>query len=503
MLSSVLFLVAPLALSSAASALPKNVNLGPGENAQIKCQGEAVAKAFGLSTASNVPSFQGGERPVAVVAASESLSSSSASSSVSAIPLPSTSQTTTSPVNVTAPFSNSTVKNTPSGYRNALYFTNWGIYGANYQPEQLPGDKVTHVLYAFADIGPDGEVHSSDSYSDLEKHYPTDSWNDQGQNAYGCVKQLYMLKKKHRHMKTLLSIGGWTYSPKFAPVAATEAGRQKFCNSSVTLMKDWGFDGLDIDWEYPTSPSQAQDYVSLLATCRAALDTYAATHAPGYHFQLTIAAPAGPQNYNTLDLPAMDRYLDAWHIMAYDYAGSWDATTGHQANLYPNPSNPQATKFSTDRAVADYLARGIPPRKLVLGMPLYGRAFEATTGLGRPYAGVGQGSTQPGIWLLRDLPRPGAVEMWDGGAGASYSFDEGKGELVSYDTVGSGKRKAGYLVGKGLGGAVFWEASGDGVGEGSLVGAVAGEMGRLEGGENWLSYPVSRYDNIRMGVPGG
>ncbi|SPQ18303.1 e71f42b1-ef18-455d-b56f-48d7505f31bd [Thermothielavioides terrestris] len=406
-----------------------------------------------------------------------------------------------SPENATVASGNATARVVT--YRNALYFTNWGIYGANFQPQQLPADKLTHVLYAFADIGSDGEVKSSDSYSDLEKHYATDSWNDKGQNAYGCVKQLYILKKKHRRLKTLLSIGGWTYSPKFAPVAATEDGRQRFCNSSVTLLKDWGFDGLDIDWEYPSSAAEAQNFVQLLQTCRQALDAYAAAHAPGYHFELTVAAPAGPQNYNTLDVAAMDPLLDAWHLMAYDYAGPWDSTTGHQANLHASARNPLATKFSTDRAVADYIGRGVPARKLVLGLPLYGRAFEATKGLGLPYAGVGPGSFQPGIWLYRDLPRPGAAAvLYDDEAGASYSFDAETGELVSYDTLRSAAAKAEYLVRKGMGGAVFWEASGDKVGNASLVGALAGGMGRLDTAQNWLAYPESRYDNIRLGMPG-
>ncbi|WDK14291.1 chitinase 1 precursor [Colletotrichum graminicola] len=128
-----------------------------------------------------------------------------------------------------------------SGYRNVLYFTNWGVYGANYQPADIPADKVTHLLYSFADIAADGEVISSDSWSDIGRQYPGDS--NQAGNAYGCVKQLYAIKKQNRKLKLVLSIGGWSWSYKFVPVAATEAGRQRFATSAIKLMHDWGFDG--------------------------------------------------------------------------------------------------------------------------------------------------------------------------------------------------------------------------------------------------------------------
>jgi len=288
-------------------------------------------------------------------------------------------------------------------------------------------------------------------------------------------------------------------------MASTTSGRATFASSSVALLADLGFDGLDIDWEYPAHIAQARDMVLLLAAVRSALDAYASNNALDYHFLLTVASPAGPSNYDTMHLAMMDRYLDHWNLMAYDYAGSYSDVSGHQANLIPNKQNPAATPFSTSRAVADYISAGISPSKILLGMPIYGRAFTGTSGPGQPYSGIGDGSWEAGIWDFRDLPRPGAVEKYDGSAGASYSYDELGKVLVSYDNKMEVVRKAGWIVNNGVGGAMWWEASGDKVGEESLVGGVArvfeGEGG-LEGSENCLEYPISRYANLRAGMVG-
>lgn len=158
---------------------------------------------------------------------------------------------------------------------------------------------IRHILYAFADVRPDsGVVHITDAWADKDIHYPGDKWDEPGNNLYGNFKALFKLKQQNRHLKTLLSIGGWTYSPHFHPIVVSELHRKNFVITAVQLMESLGLDGLDIDYEYPSNAYQARGYVTLLKELREALDLRAKTLGIDYKFLLTVSThfdPAGPR----------------------------------------------------------------------------------------------------------------------------------------------------------------------------------------------------------------
>ncbi|UQC75004.1 chitinase 1 [Colletotrichum lupini] len=388
------------------------------------------------------------------------------------------------------------------GHRNLLYVTNWGIYGAGYHPDSLPIEDITHVLYAFADITSNGTVVSSDPWADTGKPFGNESTTEPGHNADGLVKQLYLKKMANRNMKVILSIGGYNWSPKFEPVAADKFRRATFVSSAINLMADFGMDGIDIDYEYPNTTEKNQNCVKLLSELRTGLDDFSKGNAGGYHFTLGFPAPAGPQNYKAFDFQEMDKSLDFWSLMAFDFAGAWENVTGHQSNVFRSKRNPQSTKASVERAFEDYIEEGgISPAKINLGMPLYGRAFGNTKGLGKSYSGLPNGALgQAGIYLYKDLPRPGATVHWDSAVKATYSYNNATRELVTFDNIRSAKYKQAYIKKKKLGGAMFWEATGDKAGDESLVRSMAKGMGKHEKSQNLLWYPTSQYDNIRNGM---
>ena len=155
--------------------------------------------------------------------------------------------------------------------------------------------------------------------------------------------------------------------------------------------------------------------------------------------------------------------------MAYDFSGVWNREAGHQSNLYPSHHDPSSTPFSTSRTVHYYKSQGIHPSKIILGIPLYGRAFASTDGPGKPFSGVGEGSWEQGVWDFKALPQNGAKEMHDRQIGASWSYDREKRLMVSYDTLEIAKVKAEYVKKESLGGAMWWESSGDKEGHASLI----------------------------------
>ena len=320
-----------------------------------------------------------------------------------------------------------------------------------------------------------------------------DTWNNTGLELQGCLQQLYLLKQRNPAFKVLLSIGGWGYSTHFALPASTDSSRSNFAASVVSLVQNLGLDGVDIDWEYPANAAQGQDFVYLVQAVRNGLNTIGD---PEHPFLLSVAGP-GPFGYEFMQLTDMDCFVDFWNLMAYDYVGAWSNFTGDLANLKASSTNPVTTPFNTQKILEFYASQNISSAKIVLGMPLYGRYFNNTAGLGQPFVGSG-------TYDVRDLPLTGASVVYDNSTGSSYSYDANKEQVVSYDNNLVGEQKATWIISNGLGGAMFWECSQDSSDQ-SMIQTVANVLGTnsnsLDNLPNHLSYPNSTYDNLARGMP--
>lgn len=370
------------------------------------------------------------------------------------------------------------------------YFVAWAIYSRSYFVTDIPGDKITHINYAFANIGSDGKLALGDSWADVEKAFPGDTWD---QPLRGNFNQLIKLKQKYPHLRTLISVGGWTWSGRFSDVAVTSASRSKFAQSCVEFIEKYGFDGVDLDWEYPVSgglpgnivrPEDKQNYVLLLKEIREQLTV--AGKSAGKQYLLTVATGAGTERIADMDLPGMSTYLDWINVMTYDFHGGWEAQTGHNAPLYKNDAEQTTdvspsyikSRYNCHAAIQGYLAAGTPRSKIVMGLALYGRGWQGVTS--RVQNGFSQsasnqlpmGTWENGVFDYDHLKRnylPSYTRYWDEASQVPYLFNPSTSVWISYDDLQSISLKNDYIKRENLAGAMFWELSSDKNAE--LVGA--------------------------------
>jgi chitinase len=217
----------------------------------------------------------------------------------------------------------------------------------------------------------------------------------------------------------------------------------------------------------------------------------------------------------------MDAYVDNWNLMAIDYQGAaFSNFTGHLSNVYASKSDPKATNgwdsekqaytpFNTKQAIDYYKANVASSSKIQLGMPLYGQSFanvidlsKAGRGLGQKFNGTGGGSFTLGTYDNKDLPRNGSKVYTDTETLSSWSWDATKKEFVTFDTPKVALWKTDFLKKEGLGGAWWWESSGDrpATSDKSIIATVVKALGgeaNLAIYRNNLHYPKSKYYNVR------
>ncbi|MFJ8475755.1 glycoside hydrolase family 18 protein [Kitasatospora sp. NPDC094011] len=377
------------------------------------------------------------------------------------------------------------------------YFTQWGAdSSAKRVQDSGQAAKLTVVNYAFGNVSADGtcfegnDAGQGDARDDYQRPFSAAESVDgvadtPDQRLKGHFNQLRKLKAKNPQLRTVISLGGWSWSKYFSDAAATDASRKKFVSSCIDLYLKGNlpvlagspeggpgaaagvFDGIDIDWEYPggggdagnvVRPEDGRNYTLLMREFRTQLDALGGRK--GGHPLLTAAVAANETVADRLELPELSRSVDWLNLMTYDLHGPWEGKgpTNHQANLYADPADPDARGRSADGAVTHYQERGLPAEQLVLGAPLYGHGWTgvAPGPRGGLYQGAGAAAPDHSYQELNALP--GTVYL-DRDHGASWKYDGST--FYSYDTAEVLTEKARYARWNDLAGVMVWSLDGD------------------------------------------
>ncbi|HEX2866507.1 MAG TPA: glycoside hydrolase family 18 protein [Ignavibacteriales bacterium] len=300
-----------------------------------------------------------------------------------------------------------------------------GYYSSGYASmpySAIPYYSLTHICHAFIRPNSDGSLSVRPGFIYKE-----------------------MVETAHRNnVKVLISLGGWdTVAAKnFRTLSADQQSRKKFVSELTQFCRTNGYDGADIDWEYPEM-RDAQNYVALIRDLR---KSFKASGIP----LITAALPSQDfrQGY---DIQKLKKLLDWFSIMTYDFAGAWENNAYHNSPLYPSVSQ----QGSIDNSMQYYISKGVPRSKLMIGMAFYGYRMNTPD----IYQKLSDKVVPAVSYLAADSMKKSNewTYNWDKTSMSPFLQNKAKTQVVTYDDPASVKLKCQYVKKNGLGGAIIWE----------------------------------------------
>lgn len=395
------------------------------------------------------------------------------------------------------------------------YFPEWAYKSeaqGYFDVGDLQWDYLTHIQYSFAMVDPaTNKIAFGDKHAAIEEDFKDMNITHKGKPLEldknlpykGHFNLLQTMKKQYPDVDLLISVGGWAGSRGFYTMLDTDEGIETFANSCVDFIRQYGFDGVDIDFEYPSSTSQSgnpddfdvseprrktinERYNLMMKTLREKLDK--ASSEDNKPYLLTAAVTASSWVLGGVSSNEYAKYLDFLSVMSYDFHGGWNEFVENLANIYPDPADKETANMLMPVLCMDWAYRYyrgvLPPEKIIMGIPYYTRGWEnvqgGTNGLHgtskTPASGKyniwgddldGDGNLEPAganpLWHVLNLLEedPNLKVHWDDVGKVPYVWQDNEKVFLSFENEQSIDERINYIKEKNLGGALIWVMNGD------------------------------------------